>query len=118
MVQSKVDPALFFWRLEGKLHGVVVAHVDDFFYGGTDTFTNNVMKGIKNKFSLSSECVRDFRYVGFKVTQHDDKIMFSQSEYLKDIKPISVSKERESMNNQPLNRDEQLEIKRRCGQLN
>ena len=26
MVQSKADPALFFWRLKGKLHGVVSAH--------------------------------------------------------------------------------------------
>ena len=118
MVQSKADPALFFWRLDEKLHGVVVAHVDDFFYGGTDRFTNDVMKGIKSKFSLSSECVRDFRYVGFKVKQHDDKITFNQSEYLKDIKPISVSKERESMTDQPLSREEQLEMKRRCGQLN
>ena len=93
MVQSKADPALFFWRVGGKLHGVVVAHVDDFYYGGTDVFTVEIMECIKNKFSLSSECVNEFRYVGFKVVQDNDKITFSQSECLKDSKPVVVSKE-------------------------
>ena len=97
---------------------MVVAHVDDFYYGGTDVFSMRIMECIKNRFSLSSECVNEFRYVGFKVLQDDNKITFSQSEYMKEIKPVVVSKEREKMKDEHLTREEQQEMKRRCGQLN
>ena len=32
---SKFDEALFIWRNEGKLHGLIGCHIDDFIYGGS-----------------------------------------------------------------------------------
>ena len=43
MEQSKADPALFFKRNNGKTCGVVVAHVDDFYYGGIERFCCEMM---------------------------------------------------------------------------
>ena len=31
----KFDEALFIWRSEGELHGLIGCHVDDFIYGGS-----------------------------------------------------------------------------------
>ena len=35
---SKFDEALFIWRSEGKLHGFIGCHVDDFVYGGSNKY--------------------------------------------------------------------------------
>ena len=35
---SKFDEALFIWRSEEKLHGLIGCHVDDFIYGGSVLF--------------------------------------------------------------------------------
>ena len=118
MEQSKSDPALFFKRCNGKTTGVVCTHVDDFFYGGTDEFCDSLMKKIKSVFLLSSESCRTFKYVGFNVLQHNDKVIYDQKDYLKNITPIKINKNREMMKDEYLNNEEQGEMKRRCGQLN
>ena len=118
MVQSKADPALFLQRKNGKTCGVVVAHVDDFYYGGVSSFCDAMMKQIKSVFHLSSESHTAFRYVGFNVTQENDRILFDQIDYLDNVKPITISKHRETMKDEPLTKGEQREMKKRCGQLN
>ena len=116
--QSSTDPALFIHRIGGETCGVVVAHVDDFYYGGVDSFCTALMKNIKSIFSLSSESCGSFRYVGFDVVQNNENITFNQTSYLECVKPIMINRQRESMKDEPLTREEQREIRGRCGQLN
>ena len=116
--QSKLDPAVFYWKNKGHVEGVFVTHVDDFYYGGTRQFCEKVVSPLKTVFHLSSEHSQSFKYVGFEVVQEDDRITFSQNEYVSEILPIKITKERESMKNDTLTKTEQTEIKRRCGQLN
>ena len=118
MEQSKSDPALFFKRHDGKTTGIVSTHVDDFFYGGTEAFCDVLMRKIKSVFLLSSESYQTFKYVGFNVVQHEDKVVYDQKDYLKNLQPIEISKDREMMKDEHLTQDEQGEMKRRCGQLN
>ena len=47
---SKFDEALFIWRSEGELHGSIGCHVDDFIYGGSVLFNQQVSDKIKEKF--------------------------------------------------------------------
>ena len=118
MEASKADPALFFKRENGKTIGVVSAHVDDFYYGGTDAFCEELMSKIKSVFHLSSEYCTTFKYVGFNVAQQNGTIVFDQKDYLKNLTPIHINKNRETMKDEPLSKEEQSEMKRRCGQLN
>ena len=118
MEQSKSDPALFFKRQNGKTTGIVSTHVDDFFYGGIEAFCDILMRKIKSVFLLSSESCQTFKYVGFNVVQHEDKVVYDQKDYLKNLKPIEINKNREIMKDEHLTQQEQGEMKRRCGQLN
>lgn len=95
-----------------------MTHVDDFFYGGTNEFCSQVVDPVKSVFHLSSEHVQSFKYVGFEVSQDDECITFSQSEYTSEINPINIPKQREAMKDDFLTQDEQKEMRRRCGQLN
>ena len=52
---SKFDEALFIWRSEGKLHGLIGCHVDDFIYDGSVSFNQQVIEKIKEKFEISRE---------------------------------------------------------------
>ncbi|XP_057309994.1 uncharacterized protein LOC130647993 [Hydractinia symbiolongicarpus] len=38
---SKFDAGLFYYRKDGRLHGIMTTHVDDFCWGGTKRFLNN-----------------------------------------------------------------------------
>lgn len=40
---SRYDPALYMWYDKKKLYGILVTHVDDFLYCGTDQFLENVI---------------------------------------------------------------------------
>ena len=50
---SKFDEALFIWRNEGKLQGLIGCHVDDFIYGGSVLFNQQVIDKIKEKYEIS-----------------------------------------------------------------
>ena len=115
---SSVDPAVFYWKKDGIVEGVFVTHVDDFYYGGTETFCKEVVGPLKAVFHLSSEHSQSFKYVGFEVCQEDKCITFSQNEYMSEIVPIEITKQREAMKDDPLSKEEQSEMRRRCGQLN
>ena len=43
---SSLDPALFFWKCDGKLAGRICLHVDDFFWSGTPKFQQDVIAHI------------------------------------------------------------------------
>ena len=47
---SKFDVAMFFWRVDGKLHGILACHVDDFILGGSDLFEKKAINKLKEKF--------------------------------------------------------------------
>ena len=51
---SSVDPAVFYWKKNGIVEGVFVTHVDDFYYGGTNRFCEQVVSPLKTIFHLSS----------------------------------------------------------------
>ena len=66
-VLSKYDDALFLWHEENKLIGILVSHVDDFIYGGTDSWHEKVIQTIVKNFKISSMCAGTFKYVGLNV---------------------------------------------------
>ena len=69
MTKSKYDEAIFFWHCRDKLQGVMSAHVDDFFWAGTDQFKTMVIQKLTKQFQISCENQETFRYLGINVKQ-------------------------------------------------
>jgi hypothetical protein len=83
--QSSLDNAVFYFYDDGKLQGVILIHVDDMLFAGTQTFCDNVIEKIKALFTTSREESRMFTYVGLKVQQEGHTILIDQQRYTENI---------------------------------
>ena len=84
------DEALFFWMHDGVLHGIIACHVDDFLYGGSDLFHQQVIAKIKEVFCISKEEEDTFKYLGLQVEQSSKKIIVHQQSYINGISKVLV----------------------------
>ena len=117
-VQSLYDSALFIWHSDdGTLSGIVASHVDDFIYCGTDAFQSEVMQKLRVKFKIGAECSGNFKYVGLDIVQSRGEVKIDQSMYIKNIEPISISKERRGNPDSLLSPEEKAEVKQLAGQM-
>lgn len=89
---SKYDKAVFIWVHEGTLQGIILVHVDDFLYAGSDSFKIKVMDPFKKNFKISNESDQAFKYVGLEIQQNHSGIAVSQRTYIASILPVSVEK--------------------------
>ena len=63
-VQSSIfDEALFYYKVDGHLEGVLALHVDDFIYGGSSLFTKDVINKLVSVFEISVQNCLNFKYV-------------------------------------------------------
>ena len=53
--RSRLEPNIFFWKNKKKLKGILCSHVDDFCYGGTESFLSEIMGELRNKLRVG-EC--------------------------------------------------------------
>ena len=67
MVKSKNDPALFFYKKDDVLEGIMAVHVDDFLFGGDADFYK-IVKQLKNRVVIRSHVRRNFKFCGLEVT--------------------------------------------------
>ena len=44
------DAGLFYWHEVGSLQGIIVIHMDDFFWGGSKSFMKQVIQPFKQTF--------------------------------------------------------------------
>ena len=80
-----------------KLIGMMIIHVDDFLFSGTDDFKNTVIKSLRSKYNFNQlQYIETFNYIGWSITQTSDCIAISQEQYMKSIEQIYVSTERKS----------------------
>ena len=100
-VMSKFDEALFFWRVDGKLHGIPACHADDNIFGGSDRFEEKVINKLKEKFQISQEENQAFKNIGLEVKQTDQGIIIQQTKYISELSAIAISDVKDKL--QPLN---------------
>ena len=115
--QLKTDPASFYWYEKDVLSGVLIMHVDDYFYGGTQTFEDLIMANVKKEFQIGHQADGVFKYIGLEVSQSKDGIIMSQNEYLKSVQPIPVSAGRASQKNGDCNEEEIKNLRSIVGQV-
>lgn len=117
VVSSVFDEALFYYKVDDKLSGIMVLHVDDFLYGGDKRFQEDVIKKFVCVFEVSIENCVNFKYIGLELVQTSDCIQINQDKYIHSLEGINVSKSRAVKRSELLTVEEKIEIKSVCGQL-
>ena len=115
--RSKLDEAIFFWRVDGVVHGLIAAHVDDFFWSGTNSFRKKIIDSIRNTFKISSEAENGFTFLGIDVVQTDEVVGVNQNDYCDNIAKITISHTEPGVKGRALSNDEKTELRRVIGQL-
>ena len=75
MKASKLDPGLFIYQHRGILHGILVTHADDFLWGGSHVFVENVMKLLHKIFEIASVNKKAFWYLDLGPKEGDNSIV-------------------------------------------
>lgn len=94
--QSPFDPCVFqlVCPKSNQTIGLIGIHVDDGLCCGTPEF-HQKLKQLEERFPFGSRKEGSFTFTGLKLTQHDDfSISVDQTQYVKDIASISISRER------------------------
>ena len=111
--QSVLDAALFLWRVDGRLEGILVLHVDDFLIAGTKRFFNSVVKELTKNFEAGKICKSNFKYIGLNIEQKEDGIRIQQHQYIDELDDILHNEESELFNASTTRK-----LRTICGQLN
>ena len=93
MATLKVDEAVFLWRSNNEVRGVIVVHVDDMLFFGSIEFHKTIMKELKRIFRISREDKDSFRYLGVNMKHEGDSIVLEQKAYVDSLKDHLISKE-------------------------
>ena len=114
---SKLDPALFIYYNEG-LEGLLISHVDDFLWAGTEKFEQSVISKLKETFKISSENSNAFKYIGIELEQGRNGIYYSQVTYLDKLQEIAIEPDRLANKESPVNEEEREKLRSAIGKLN
>ena len=116
--QSPFDPCLFTLRHEdGRLSGILGIHVDDGLAGGDALFAKKVDE-LEKKFPFGSKKSTKFTFTGIELSQKPDySITLSQSDYIRKIKPISLTPERRAQEDAEITEAERQSLRALIGSL-
>lgn len=116
--QSKYDKAVFVWYdAKGVTSGIMAVHVDDFLYGGSNTFIDTVIPQLRAVFQIGSEESSCFRYIGLSVKETENGIELSSEGYgdsCEEIDTRTLGTDRD----RHLSPEETTRLRRVSGQLN
>ena len=112
---SQYDEAFVYYKVGNRLAGVMVLHVDDFFFGGTKSFLVNVIQKLTSVFEVSIQNCVNFKYIGLELMQIRNCVVIDQSKYIENISCIELSCERNSSD--LLTKEERESMRSLCGQL-
>ena len=113
---SKLDPAVFYWMVDGSLQGMLACHVDDFIWAGDSEFADKVIAKIRNSFDIGKEDSTAFKYVGLEIMYNGETITLEQQEYAKGLVTINITKNRSMEKDMPLDEEEKEQLRSKIGQ--
>ena len=119
MVASKLDAALFYWRAEDGLEGIITCHVDDFLWCGSTRFEKEVIEKLRQVFLLGSEESEIFRYLGLQIHQQSDKVIkVHQMQQAEELQEPNLSPERRMQKDSELSPAELTLLRGVAGRIN
>ena len=112
--QSKYDPALFMYKVDGKLEGLVGTHVDDFLHAGNRNFDDRVMAVINREFKVGKVEEKNFKYTGFQISQDHTSLRVDQFHY---VEKIVINVAQKKLKSEPLSEEELSKLRSNVGAL-
>ena len=97
---------------------MLLTHVDDFLYAGTTSFIQKVIDPLCKQFEISHQSTKAFKYIGLNIEQNSHGIYLDQINYIEEIKPIEISRERQKFKQSQCNSFEHDQYRKLTGQLN
>ena len=96
---------------------MLVSHVDDFVYSGTDGWQQRVMDSLMEEFKISAHFKGSFKYIGLNVVQGRSSVQVDQQKYVECLKEINLSPERLKQKDDILSLEEKALLRSVSGQL-
>ena len=113
---SKYDASLFIYYTD-CLEGLLVAHVDDFLWAGTDKFYKSVIVKLKQTFQISTEETTMFKYLGVHLKRTNNGIYATQQKYTEGLQELEIQPTRFKEKDSPINDDEREMLRSVIGKL-
>ena len=91
------NKAFYYLNIEGRLHGGMITHVDDFNLAGTPDFIKDVISLVEKELTVSKVEENIFRFTGLDVRAVETGIKVSLEDYsdsLKDVTQIRKTDDR------------------------
>ena len=116
--ESRLEPALFYYRVQEVLQGVLVTHVDDLEGGINPDFLERAFKKSAAALEFATNHYRDFIFRGREMKQHDNgHIDVMMRNYALSLKPVPVRRDRRQCLEEPLEHDEMELYQSSAGEL-
>ena len=117
-IPAPFDPCTFVLPGDnGRTEGLVGIHVDDGLCCGSTLFTKKLQQ-LAQKFPFGSHKKRNFTFTGLKIDQQPDQsIHVQQTQYIKDIHPITINRERRNQPEDVVTEDERQALRAVIGSL-
>ena len=80
--QTMDDPCMFTFKVENRLRGAIVIHVDDLAEGGYFDFKQKVIEPLVSRFKFGAHNHGDFKLLGLDIKHKDGDILMSQNKYI------------------------------------
>ena len=115
--RSLYDKCMFFWHKGSTLDGVIITHVDDFEYCGTEEWKKEVICKLKKVFKVSRDDKGRFRFIGVEIRQDTTGVYVNQNKYCSELKEIQIETRRKLQTSKPMNEAEKKDVKTASGKL-
>ena len=118
LTAAPFDPCCFILSNEqGQARGFIGIHVDDGLFAGDEFFHKQISK-LESQFPFGSRKKKDFVFTGLQIHQQEDfSITVDQTQYVKDINPIHIDKERKNHPEEPIDETERQAFRGLIGSL-
>ena len=121
MIQSSMDRALFFMKdSKGELIGLIVTHIDDFLFIGSEAFHKNVIHKVLKKYVVGTLEDTSLTFTGWELRQDVSGIQLTQKSYhdQMDLRPYAHMKLYTAKDTAELGEQQQVEYRQLVGVLN
>ena len=116
---SHFELALFFRHFKNELQDLLITHVDDFSGGCTESFKQIVIEPLCKVFSVATENVKIFKYLGLDIVQNNKYMMLTsvKPNFLIKWRQIQITGDRSKRKHLDLNEEELRSFRVLIGQL-
>ncbi|CAE7423916.1 RE1 [Symbiodinium sp. CCMP2592] len=110
-IRHPLEPCVFLLYTQGKLNGILGVHVDDGACGGDAVFLDKIQT-LQKTLPFGSRKFRDFVFTGIRLEQMPDfTIRASQGEYIRQVLPIDVGRNRRQNPESPATEEERSKLR-------